>query len=344
MRAIAAAAAAMCVLTTAQGARSDEAPPPTLRAAEFSPYEQTEITNALARLKQTVEPSPEGKTVEGIDIVTLDVIEPTDPVPSFINVFHVTTKRYVVDREVLVRPGEPYRGVAVEESVRNLRALRQLSLVVAIPTRGSAPDKVRLLVLTKDVWSLRLNWDLQAGPGGIEDFIVQPSETNFLGTHQLASLYFELDPNVMTFGVGYDGPRLMGTRNALDASAALLFNWKTGLAEGSYGGLIARQPLFSAKTNWAWDSTVAWDDEITRRYVNAVEAGYRAPSSSGLPASPRSIVPWEYKTRTFDVQESVTRSFGWHLKHDFTLGVTGDLLSYGPTAALSAYDPTAVSA
>jgi hypothetical protein len=327
------------------GGTGDE-PVPTLRAQVYSPYERSAIDAALADKREEIDPAPEGKIVEGIDIVTLDVIDPRDLAPTLINVFHVTTKHYVVDREILLRPGSPYKAVSVEESVRNLRTLPQLSLVVAVAVRGSAHDTVRLLVITKDVWSLRLAWDLQAGPGGIEDFILQPSETNFLGTHQLAALYFELDPATLSYGAGYHVPRVEGTRNVLDAGVQIILNRISGAVEGSTGNLLAFQPLYSAHTEWAWDSQVAWDKQIARRFVNAQESYF----DNGAPAPPQPIrappyvpanngIPWEYSARTFFAQESLTRSYGWDLKHDLSLGGFVDLREYGTTAAQVGDDP-----
>ncbi len=256
----------------------DNEPAPTLRAEVYSPYERGAIDAALLEKKEEIDPSPEGKRVEGIDIVTLDVFDPRDPAPTLslggtvyspakiINSLHVTTKHYVIDREILLRTGERYKAVSVEESVRNLRSLPQLSLVLAIPVRGHEPDSVRLLVITKDVWSLRLAWDLAAVPGGSKTSSFQPSETNFLGTHQIASLYFELDPATLSYGAGYHVPRLEGTRNVLDASAQVIFNRVTGDPEGTTGALLAYQPLFSARTPWAWDSQVSWTQAIVRRF------------------------------------------------------------------------------
>ncbi len=337
-------------------------PAPTLRADVYSPYERGAIDAALADEHETLDASPEGKLLEGIDIVTLDVIDPRDPAPTLtlggkvyspanaVNALHVTTKHYVVDREILLRPGEKYKAVSVEESVRNLRMLPQLSLVIAVPVRGSEPGSVRLLVITKDVWSLRLAWDLQAGPGGIEDFVLQPSETNFLGTHQLAALNFEMDPAVLAFGAGYHVPRLEGTRNVLDVSAQLLFNRSTGAAEGSNGQLLAYRPLFSAHSPWSWDSEVAWDQRISRRFVNAREAYFenvlpQRPTGFHLPYVPRNNgVPWEYYARTYFAQESVTRSFGWDVKHDVSVGGFIDLRTYRATAAQAEDDPTKLAA
>ena len=318
MRAIVGGALSAGVLASALTAvRAEGAPPigsanaagepaPTLRSKVYSPYEQAAIDAALAELHAVEDPAPDGKVLEGIDIRTLDVIEPRDPAPGILNTFHATTRHYVIDREILVRPGERYKTVAAEESVRNLRALPQLSVVIAVALRGSGPNAVRLLVITKDVWSLRLAWDLQAVPQGIEDLIIQPSETNFLGTHQVAALDFELNPATLSYGAGYHVPRLEGTRNVIDASASVIFNRASGTAEGSVGSVLAYQPLFSAKTPWAWDSAVTWDEQIARRFVNAAEYCYPATSPCGSAGE----IPWEYYTRTYYAQESITRSLG----------------------------------
>jgi len=211
--------------------------------------------------------------------------------------------------------------------------------VLAVAVRGREPGHVRLLVITKDVWSLRLAWDLQAVPGGIEDFVLQPSETNFLGTHQVAALYFEMDPATFTYGAGYHVPRLEGTRNVLDASAQVIFNRASGSAEGSTGQLLAYQPLFSAKTAWAWDSQTTWTEAIARRFVNAQESYFQGSSGT----APTNLVPWEFFTRTYFGQESVTRSYGWDVKHDVSLGGFVDLREYRTTAAQVGDDPVALA-
>src|SRR5205823_5580229 len=55
-------------------ARADDTP--TTRAGRYSPYEQASIDQALAKLGSELDPAPEGKTIEGIDVVSYDVIEP----------------------------------------------------------------------------------------------------------------------------------------------------------------------------------------------------------------------------------------------------------------------------
>src|SRR5688572_26769059 len=88
-----------------QGAKDAEEPEDPLLKS-YSPYERTTIRGALKTLKAEIDPAPEGKTIEKIDVIPLDVIEKRDPAPGFLNWFHVTSKSYVIEREILLQTGE----------------------------------------------------------------------------------------------------------------------------------------------------------------------------------------------------------------------------------------------
>jgi len=81
--------------------------------------------------------------------------------------------------------------VAQAELVEEL--LHQLSLVICTATEGSAADRVRVLVITKDVWSLRLGWDISFTGGGLDSLQLVPTETNLGGTHQIAVAVYDDD-------------------------------------------------------------------------------------------------------------------------------------------------------
>src|ERR1051325_5352715 len=70
----------------------------------YSRYEQESLDAALAKLHGAVDPNPEGKILEGVVVVTLEVFERRDFMPriflGFVNWFHVTTRPYVIEREV----------------------------------------------------------------------------------------------------------------------------------------------------------------------------------------------------------------------------------------------------
>jgi hypothetical protein len=306
-------------------AQTGSAPAGAAQANTYSAYERQAVTAALKQYRATVDPSPEGKTLEAIDIVTLDVFEPRDPVPNVFDIFHTTSKRYVIAREVLLAEGEGYQQSLVDDSVRNLRTLPQLSLVLAIPTKGSAPDRVRLLVITKDVWSLRPNWDFQLANGGIFNLSAQPAETNLAGTQTVANLNFILNPAQVVLGAEYTNYRVAGTRIVVQPNANIVLSRETGSPEGSYGGLITGQPLFSPRAEWAWDASINWSNFVFRRFDNATTAFYTDPAT-------KVSIPYAFLGQLYDAQATLTRSFGWSTKHDFALGFSVAKSDYSAVA------------
>jgi hypothetical protein len=333
------------------GAQNGVESPTTLRTAPYSAYEQASLDAALRELGASIEPAPEGKTFEGADIVTLEVLEERDPLQGWgierndgtqlsaneiLNDLHATSRHPVIEREVLLVLGRPYEQALADQSARNLRGLVQLSLVIVVPIRGSAPDRVRLLVITKDVWSIRLNSDFKVGSGGLESLLLQPTESNLAGTHQLVYTQLLLVPKSYELGVGYTARRLAGTRVQLSASAFADINRDSGKTEGSGGAVTAGVPLFSLKQKWAWSVGTSWSDAMSRRYVNAKLSTYDARATPALIDS----IPFEYRGIRLVESAGVTRSFGLTLKNDFTFGMEMNKASY-QTDDLSRYNPAA---
>ena len=210
---------------------------------------------------------------------------------------------------MLLRVGEPYKKVLADETARNLRTLPQLSLVLTLPIRGSTPDRVRLLVITKDVWSLRLGWNIAVGPGGIESLLIQPTETNIAGSHQTVYATFTMDSGAYSLGGGYRNPRLEGHRLTFLADGNVYVNRALGSAEGSFGTVSIQRPLFSADP-WAWITGVTWNDQVVRRFIDTT-----------LDTFGPNAIPYQYRQRSIRESAEATRSFGWRQKkNDITFG------------------------
>jgi hypothetical protein len=303
--------------------------PQTISGA-YSPYELASINEAVAVLGTGVAADPEGKIIEGIDIVTLDVVEPRDPAPRALNALHATSRRYVIEREVLLAEGAPYSAYLCDETARNLRLLQQLSLVICTATVGRSADQVRVLVITKDVWSLRMGWDISITGGGLDSLQLVPTETNLGGSHQIAYARYLYQPESQSLGFGYRIPRLAGQRLNLTAEAGIIWNRK-GEAEGSSGSVSIAKALYSARTEWAWAVGANWRDEIARRYQN------------GRLAVDRAGIPWEYSARRVAEAAYITRSFGFTYKHDVTFGAEMNIRSFRSLDVPGA-DPSAVAA
>src|SRR5690606_23106472 len=116
------------------------------------------------------------------------------------NALHATTQDYIIRREMLLREGDRWVQVIIDETARNMRARMplQVSVDIMVPIATNEPDKVDLLVITKDIWSLRLSFDTSITPGGVENFLLVPQETNLFGKHHTAQTRFQYQPETYT--------------------------------------------------------------------------------------------------------------------------------------------------
>lgn len=290
----------------------------TTTASPPSAYEASKIALALAKLHATIDPSPEGKLVEDVDVAPLEVIEDGDPAPAFLNAFHTTTRITRLRREVLLDRGERYRQYRIDETVRALRTYQQLSLVLAVATRGSEPDRVRVVLITKDVWSLRAQFDMKLGAGGLDLLRFEPTERNIGGTLVSATSRFELYPNTLTLGAASSVPRLAGQRLFLVAEANVVINRESGRAEGSYGRVGAQSPQLSADTPVLWGLATSWQNAYARRYVGAKLVTFDA-----LATPEDDAIPDVLHTRALTTSGALVRSYG--VAHKLDLAVGGEL-------------------
>jgi len=310
---------------------------------EYSPYEKEAIESALRDLHLSVDPAPEDKRIGKVIGVRLEVLEARDPGPELLkkvpivspvgkyltkpmlNWIHVLTKEWIIKRELLVREGDRYVQVLVDETARNMRARMpvQVSLVVIVPVRSEEPDTVDLLVITKDIWSLRLSTDVSGTAGGVENLLLVPQETNFLGLHHTVQTRFQLQPETYTVGVGYRVPRFGYSWIGAAASASITVNKRESSPEGSAGGISVGQGLYSTRTDWAWDADVSYAVGVARRYSNAQVFLF---DSRQTPERER--IRFQYRSRSLTASASLTRSFGWALKNNFSLSFNATTADY----------------
>jgi hypothetical protein len=282
-------------------------------------YEQRLVAWALELYGREPDPHPEGKRIEEILIASENVVAPTDPWPRILNALHVKTKERVIRRELLVEVGETYQPELVEESERNLRKFFILAVVRIIPVKGRSPDTTALLVVTKDLWSLRTNTEFQTVGSLLQYLRVRPTEQNFLGLNMQLALDFTLRLDTLSAGQYFTDPRLFGTRLSFSETAAVIFNRHTGSAEGSRGSFSFGQPLYSLATEHGFSIAGSWLVQTTRIYQGA--SILQLPFSD--PSDPNTSVPAVYDSKQVVAGGSYTRSFGRLFKTNVSGGVGG---------------------
>lgn len=295
-------------------ARADA--PKTSNPSGYSDYEIETVHEVRSRFRSDLDPHPEGKLVEGVEIVPLDVIERRDPAPAFMNSLHATTRPWAVRREVLLHEGNRWQQALVEETERILREFKQFSLVLCLPLRGSAPDRVRLVVITKDVWSLKVNANVRLAGGKLEYLLLQPSDENVAGTLRTGGLVMAMNPLSLRLGGRFHAPRVTGSRVNVTGDASVILSRVTGEPEGSMGGLEVTRPLFSSLSQWAWTLSGSWRNEIDRRFISGELAYYDSPRTPW-----RDRIPWLHRSKQNAAYAAMTRSWGWRWKNDLTLGL-----------------------
>lgn len=278
----------------------------------YSEYEKAAIRRELASRGWELEPEPEGKLITDIEIVTLDVFDETDPVPDFVNIFHTISRPGVIRRELLFRPGERYSRHRLDESARNLKSLPQLSVVLVVPARDPVDGRVRVLVITKDVWSLRLNSNIEYGPEGLTYLLLNPTEWNVAGTHASLGGLFILKRSTYSAGFTVSQRRIWGSRLYGSFGASLVFNRSTGAAEGSNGTFSYGVPRYSERQRWYYGTAITWDDGLTR---------------VAYPPEHATVVMTYHRELYYGVA-SATRSFGTRYKLDLTAGAEADRRFY----------------
>ena len=168
--------------------------------ATLGSLERQTVRRALEKRGYVVEPSPWGKVIGKVHVYNEDVFAERSRVLQFFNNFHVTTKEFAIRLETVIGEGEVWDQERIEETARRLRDPLWSSVVVVIPVQSSEPGKVDMLVVTRDVWSLRLNTRYTFQEGKLTDLTLALSENNFLGLRKVLALAVNMDQGAIAMG------------------------------------------------------------------------------------------------------------------------------------------------
>jgi hypothetical protein len=284
-------------------------------------------TWGLAQSKRERDLEPAGKTIDEVLVVSEEIVAPTDPWPSFLNAFHARTRPDIVRRELLLKEGDLWDEERIEESERILRVLGQTAPVLAIvrilPVKSPTPGKVSMLVVTKDLWSIRVNSRFLLVGTVLKQLRIRPTENNLAGRNKQLSL--DLDLQQATFGVGqqFSDPRVWGSNLAFVESASLIFNRRSQVPEGSNGSLEFGRPQYSLEDTWSAIASAAWSVSRARvfRGERVLELFFPDETSS---------IPYMYDASQVVASGSLTKSFGRRYRTDLSVALAGYTKRFEP--------------
>ena len=238
-------------------------------------FEQRHVEEAAATLNRRLALGAEtprlglagAEVVAFVDFVGFPVFRPGELIPTFLNVFHWQTAEAVVRREVLLAPGKAWEPDRALESARNLRRLGIFQFVRVEPVRD-AEGRLGLLVVTRDLWSLRFEQSFQYTGGQFDQLTLQLTERNVFGRNKRGTARFNLDPATFALGALYDDPRLLLGETHLEVAADAFFTRADQTYDGLYAHALVEKPFYNLAQRWGWLAQVDHLDR-TRRQLQA---------------------------------------------------------------------------
>jgi hypothetical protein len=161
------------------------------------PIEKLNRDSEMAAPYQEQEIWYDGKVIENIYIKKLDVFGTSildttwindSGLIRFGNKLHIKTNNFVIRNNLVFKKGEQISPLLLRESERILRSREHIrdARIYVIPIEGN-PDKVNILVVEKDIWSLGFTLK----PRNVNAANIGIREINLLGTgHELGSTFF----------------------------------------------------------------------------------------------------------------------------------------------------------
>jgi hypothetical protein len=179
------------------------------------------------------------------------------------------------------------------------------SVVVLLPVASATPGQVDLLLVTRDIWSLRFNTTFEYQANALTLLQTSLSENNLFGWRKYLSFGFSFDQGKYYYGPTYFDPNIRGTRLTLYAARVFYNSRATGEYEGNSQIASLRYPLYSLASRWGAAST-----SRTRTPSRASSAATTSGWSTwpGRPTSRR--FPYEYRRRVVIVDAKRGASFG----------------------------------
>ncbi len=317
----------------------------------YGGLEKQSLDRALRARHLEPDPEPWGKTIDRIEVFNENVFpEGCGDAwwPSLCgaakwtsNHLHYTTREFAIRDELTINVGEVWDQARVEESGRRLRDPLYSSVIALIPVKSPTPGRVTLLVVTRDVWSLRLNTQYTAqdvfGRTRLTNLAISLSENNFLGQRNLVAAAISMDEGSIAVGPQFIDKNLFGSHLTLSASVSDILTRHAvapgdpvGLedahkfhSEGSSSAVALALPLWSLASEWGAGASFSHNFGVARSFggmAPLMPAGLRTYDDPNTPGN--DMLPYEYRLKVWSANVNVVRQWGTKIKSQVAIGQT----------------------
>jgi hypothetical protein len=334
--------------------------------ATFSSLEQRSIARVLAEHGYLVEPEPWGKVIAHVVVVNEEVFAEKNWL-QFFNIFHYRSRPTRVREELTIQAGEVWDQKRVEESARRLHDPLYSSVVALMPIKTSVPGEVDLLVVTRDLWSLRLNTQYAVVNTGtslaLTNLGASLSENNFLGTRDVVAFGFNMDQGAIAFGPTFLDKDVLGQHINLQVSASEIITRKADKIIDASGNLVTDpfdpvglldagvfhsegEAASIALSRPLWSLATQWGGGISANYTNQIARSFTGNNADNDPfqlfADPGTGLPYEFRYRTWSISANAVHQWGVDYKQAVTLGYTVSDQKPSLLPSFAMFDPATV--
>jgi hypothetical protein len=196
--------------------------------------------------------TPPAPTIDSVIIVQRNVFDPDEAKSNFLfklsNAFHIQTRRFVINQELLFDPGDPLDSLVLNETARNLRTLGLFRDVDIDTVR--IDDRLVARLDVADAWTTTLQIDARS-TGGQAMWGLGVKEKNILGTGTLFRAKYRKEVDRNSFTLEASQSRLLATR------AGFFWRWDQ-LSDGQKGVWGFGLPFRAFANRTALEVTGEW--------------------------------------------------------------------------------------
>ncbi|HEY0191878.1 MAG TPA: hypothetical protein VGC42_12240 [Kofleriaceae bacterium] len=306
--------------------------------ATLSSLERQSVVRALTARGFEVDPAPWGKVIGKLQIYNEEVFAEPIPFLQFFNHFHVTTKESTIRAEAVVSAGELWDQLRIDETARRLRDPLWTSVVAIVPVRSAQAGTVDALIVTRDIWSLRLNTAYTFQEGKLTNLSTSLSENNLDGRRDVLSVAMNMDQGAIAVGPLFIDKNLAGEHLNFQTQFSEILNrdalTKHGQldSEGSQSTVTLSRPLWSLASEWSAGGTFTHRFAVNRQFLGTGLRAYdyKDPDTQEITRFGR-----QYEMHQWEATAYVTHQWGHDFKSQLSLGHTVDSIRPTPLDSFS---------
>lgn len=313
--------AAAAFLLVSVGARAQEMP-------ERGEYETLAIGMAVAELGASVAREPWDRPVCEVHVRALPIFLEDDVLPTWLNVFHRVTRERVIRAANTLEPGDVFTEQAFADAERALRDSSVFSVSAVVPiaplrpeVADATPGCIDVLIVTRDVWSLRANGSIETNGSTVTSLYLGGSESNLFGSGDTLAVGFSRTLGSWRMGPTYWSQHFAGSRLVVYEDFDFVIDREVGGLEGTSNVFQIGRPLYDSEVPWAWAFSMEHDSSLRRRYTGTRLDTYRIDGFD---------VPERYRARSLAAGATVTRSWGTTMKREVEPGFRVAWTDYSP--------------